>query len=462
MFEMVGMNVIALFSLFLLFVRVVTQDNPDKITSLPGQPNDIPFDIYGGYVTVNAKNQRKLYYFLAEAQKTAETKPLILWQTGGPGWSSLYAMLLENGPFTPTPEGKALLSVGWAWNNLANMLFVESPAGVGFSTSNNANDYTVGDDRTASDLVVFLAGFLGKYPKYVNRKFYLAGESYAGHYIPHLALKLTKANLSLDFKGFLVGNPWTYPKFDNNGTALFWFTHGLMSVEDFSTINRVCNFSQSGPFLIYPKTFSMNTLCLETITKVRKVLENINPYDIYEDLCTRISKTETDISSWERKIDQLRDNPCGELDLNLYLNRADVQKAMHADPMEWSMRSKVLHYSVHDLMTSMKQIWEELLLHHSNLKFLVYSGDVDAAVPWLGTILWIKDLEKDGTIKLVKDWSPWFVKDWGPFYPTSQVGGFTLEYDKLTFKTVRDAGHQVPSYQPRRGYEMLDNFLNPE
>ena len=454
---MVGMKTIALLSLFLSFARVVTQNNPDKITSLPGQPDNIPFDIYGGYVTVDAKNERKLYYFLAEAPKTAETKPLILWQTGGPGWSSLYAMLLENGPFTPKPEGKGLLSVECAWNNLANMIFVESPAGVGFSSSKNVSDYTVGDDRTASDLVVFLAGFLKKYPKYVNRKFYLAGESYAGHYIPHLALKLTKANLSLDFKGFLVGNPWTYPKLDNNGTTLFWFTHGLMSIEDYSTINRFCNFSQSGPFLIYPKTITMDKLCLETITKVRKVLEHINPYDIYEDICTRTtskSKIAKGISSWDRIIDQLRYNPCGELDLNLYLNRADVQKAMHADPTEWSMRSKVLNYSVYDLMTPMKQIWQELLLHHNNLKFLVYSGDVDAAVPWLGTLLWIKDLEKGGTIKLVKDWSPWF--------STSQVGGFTLEYDKMIFKIVRDAGHQVPSSQPLLGYEVLDSFLNPK
>ncbi|KAI6659294.1 hypothetical protein LOD99_14965 [Oopsacas minuta] len=454
--ERICLILLLLFSLF--FVRFVAQNNPDKITSLPGQPQNVPFDQYAGYITVNEKNQRKLFYFLVEAPENAASKPLVLWQTGGPGWSSLYAMLLENGPFTPSPEGKALDNNTWSWNLLANMIYVESPAGVGFSSSKVKSDYNVGDERTATDLIQFLTGFLAKYPKYKKRTFYLAGESYAGHYIPNLALDITKIKLDIDFKGFLVGNPWTYPKFDNNGTTLFWFTHGLMSIEDYSAINEHCNFNQSGPFLMYPNTYNMNKLCLAAITKVRKVLDIINVYDIYDDICMRDKFIGQ--GGWfsparksPLKNYNLEDNPCGPTDLTAYLNRADVQKAIHAEPQEWSMRSKAVTYSVQDMMTPMKKVWKQLLPYHNELKFLVYSGDVDAAVPWLGTLLWIKDLEKDGTINLVEDWNPWYGS-------TVQVGGFTLQYDKMTFKTVRDAGHQVPSSQPRRAYDMLNNFLN--
>ena len=41
-----------------------------------------------------------------------------------------------------------------------------------------------------------------------------------------------------------------------------------------------------------------------------------------------------------------------------------------------------------------------------------------------------------------------------------QVGGYTTANDKLTYATVRDAGHEVPSYQPLRAYNMFNAFLN--
>lgn len=40
-----------------------------------------------------------------------------------------------------------------------------------------------------------------------------------------------------------------------------------------------------------------------------------------------------------------------------------------------------------------------------------------------------------------------------------QVGGYQVEYEGLTFVTVRDAGHQVPEYQPQRAFALLKRFL---
>ena len=41
-----------------------------------------------------------------------------------------------------------------------------------------------------------------------------------------------------------------------------------------------------------------------------------------------------------------------------------------------------------------------------------------------------------------------------------QVGGYTTATDKLTYATVRDAGHEVPTFQPLRAYNMFNAFLN--
>lgn len=67
-----------------------------------------------------------------------------------------------------------------AWNTAANILFLDSPAYVGFSFSNSSDDKVVGDARTAADARLFLLGFFKKFPQYATRPLYLTGESYAG------------------------------------------------------------------------------------------------------------------------------------------------------------------------------------------------------------------------------------------------------------------------------------------
>lgn len=72
---------------------------------------------------------------------------------------------------------------------------MESPAGVGFSYSNTSSDYgTNGDRKTAADNYTFLVNWLRRFPEYRSRDFYIAGESYAGHYVPQLAHHILALN----------------------------------------------------------------------------------------------------------------------------------------------------------------------------------------------------------------------------------------------------------------------------
>jgi serine carboxypeptidase-like clade 2 len=54
----------------------------DKITSLPGQPK-VAFQQFAGYITVDEKQQRALFYYFIEAKAEPASKPLVLWLTGG-------------------------------------------------------------------------------------------------------------------------------------------------------------------------------------------------------------------------------------------------------------------------------------------------------------------------------------------------------------------------------------------
>lgn len=48
---------------------------------------------------------------------------------------------------------------------------------------------------------------------------------------------------------------------------------------------------------------------------------------------------------------------------------------------------------------------------------------------------------------------------WYPWYVEGEVGGYAVEYQNLTFVTVRGSGHFVPSYQPERALALFSSFL---
>lgn len=54
----------------------------DKITQLPGQPQ-VGFQQFSGYVTVDNKKQKALFYYFVEAEIDPVSKPLVLWLNGG-------------------------------------------------------------------------------------------------------------------------------------------------------------------------------------------------------------------------------------------------------------------------------------------------------------------------------------------------------------------------------------------
>lgn len=54
----------------------------DLVINLPGQPR-VNFRHYAGYVTVDEKNGRSLFYWFYEAETLPDEKPLVLWLNGG-------------------------------------------------------------------------------------------------------------------------------------------------------------------------------------------------------------------------------------------------------------------------------------------------------------------------------------------------------------------------------------------
>ncbi|GMK54848.1 hypothetical protein CspeluHIS016_0114340 [Cutaneotrichosporon spelunceum] len=204
------------------------------VPSLPGVPNMAdhpthPLNLYAGelpsYPGENAGGgegptgkDALIFFMMAKARRSAGKQRVIFWFNGGPGCSSFDGSLMEVGPFRTVPasqteSGKTELKlVEGGWEEYATMVFIDQPPGTGFSYI-PTNGYLHELDEASAHMVHFMTNFYKVFPELAGQETYLAGESFAGQYIPYFAdalLKTTKLP-KLNLKGIAIGNGWIDP-----------------------------------------------------------------------------------------------------------------------------------------------------------------------------------------------------------------------------------------------------------
>merc|ERR1719361_2932319 len=96
-------------------------------------------------------------------------------------------LLYEHGPYLINSDGKSFTKNDKAWNKVSNILYIESPVGVGFSYSDDER-YVMDDTSTTKDAADAIEYFFETFPSLEGRDTYISGESYAGVYVPALCL----------------------------------------------------------------------------------------------------------------------------------------------------------------------------------------------------------------------------------------------------------------------------------
>jgi len=121
----------------------------------------------------------------------------------------------------------------YAWNTNASVIYLETPAGTGFSLVGDTSNYATNDSISAHDNLQAVLQWFQKFPEYALNDFYIMGESYAGVYVPTLALNIIEYNIELVLKtinlmGIAVGNPCadSYIDTDKGLIGLVW-SHNL-------------------------------------------------------------------------------------------------------------------------------------------------------------------------------------------------------------------------------------------
>ena len=455
-------------------VATAQASNSDVVEALPGL--DIPvsqcWKSYTGYLDVEA-GTKALFHWYHEAVDDAASKPLVLWLNGGPGCSSLGGMFTELGPYVLDAAGAVTLNP-YSWNTVANVLFIEQPAGVGFSYPNA----TIDDATTASDTYEALVAFFAAHPELEGRDFYVAGESYGGHYVPNTAAAVEAGNAALtedgaariNLKGFMVGNGYCDWQLDFNANVANGRYHALTSQADFEAAQNACGGDFARCF--WPRDdVHCPAACGDAVEATTKwaMDGSIDIYDIYEDVCLDADqerlKTQAFVLEAERRsrradgrLGATTISPvfptCADTYVKKYLNTPAVQAAIGVragtipggawadcgvmtSQYEFNYASELPNY----------ERWTK----GGDLEILIYNGDADYILSHMGNAAWIANL----SLTVASPWTAWKGSD-------GQVAGYFETYaasGSFTFLTVKGAGHMVPKDRPRHALDMFARFL---
>ncbi|XP_077226861.1 serine carboxypeptidase 1-like [Tasmannia lanceolata] len=477
------------FTLFLTLFRI-SKAAPENalITHLPGFSGTLPSKHYSGYVSIDENHGKNLFYYFVLSERNPSEDPVVLWLNGGPGCSSFDGFVYEHGPFNfqagKEPETLPQLHLNpYSWSKVSNIIYLDSPAGVGLSYSNNSGDYSTNDTKTASDTHSFLLKWFEQYPEFRANPFYISGESYAGVYVPTLASEVVKgieAGLKpiLNFKGYMVGNGVTDEEFDGNALVPFAHGMGLISDDLFKEVHSACEGSYWNP---------ANDSCEEKLVLVEEDIGNLNIYDILEPCYhspkprgitadkgrlptsfRQLGETERPLAvrkrifgrSWPLRAN-VRDGrvptwpelgssvPCTDDEVaTSWLNNETVRNAIHARQENvsgtWDLCTGRIEYD-HDAGSMIKY---HKYLTTRGYRALIFSGDHDMCVPFTGSEAWTRSLG----YRIIDQWRPWFFNE--------QVAGYTQGYaNNLTFLTVKGSGHTVPEYKPKEALAFYSRWL---
>ena len=431
----------------------------DQVTELPGLTWNPIFNQFSGYLNLEG-TEKNIHYWLTEAETNPESAPIVFWTNGGPGCSGLIGFMTEQGPFRADIDGNLEPNM-YAWNKIVNMVFLEQPVGVGFSYSNNNDDYKIGDEQAAKDNLATILQFFEKFPHFNRSKLFITSESYGGHYMPTWADEIINYNdgqqysaMRINFQGFAVGNPYT-DYYSGVGAEMetYWGKQLLPKPLWDKYLENNC----TDPL----KQLNSST-CSLLILNFMKKIGNLNPYALDYPVC--LSQQQLKMREYlrdekENDSNSIQYEPCEDLYSSNYLNRMDVKVSLHVhQDIVWEECSRTTKYNLADKMLPMEKYYKTILNSktHPDLRVLVYSGDDDSVCGTIGTQRWIYNLGFPTTSL----WDTWYNTD-------GQTAGFITKFktpftkdSRFSFITVHDAGHEVPTYKPKDALELFEMYIN--
>ncbi|KAG8368502.1 hypothetical protein BUALT_Bualt15G0052300 [Buddleja alternifolia] len=180
-----------------LIINHTTAASQSIITTLPGYNDTLHFKLETGYIGVGENDEVQLFYYFIESESDPQKDPLVLWLTGGPGCSGfsglVYEICLLAFDYATFDGSLPSLTINpYSWTKIANIIFIDSPVGTGFSYAATSQGYTSNDTESAKHNYAFLRKWLLNHPTFLKNRLYVVGDSYGGKITPMVALEIAK------------------------------------------------------------------------------------------------------------------------------------------------------------------------------------------------------------------------------------------------------------------------------
>lgn len=416
------------------------------------KPCDSSVAQMSGYFDIQSSTNKHYFYWAFESRGNPLTDPVILWMTGGPGCSSGLAILVENGPCHINPDG-SLYNNPYSWNNAATVIYIDQPAGVGFSYADRSG-YDHNETEVAEDMYRFMQAFYTANPNLLTNPLFVYGESYGGHFAPATAHRLWQGNqqnegLHVPLTGLSVGNGLTEPQIQYKYYAELAYTW--------------CNTVKGAPCITetaYNQQVAQIPACIEKITACQA---NVSACADADNFCNNGQMgpyENTGLNPYDIRIPCDVPGLCYNLSSSTaFFNRPDVQEDLGvADRhITWA----TCDYTVNGMFGNdwMQNIGKQIPdLLESNIRVLIYAGDMDFICNWLGNKAWTLQLPwANQTAFSAATDRPWYV-DYVEAGFVRSVGNSRTNA-LLSFVQVHGAGHMVPMDQPARILQVVQSFL---
>ncbi|KAJ6607825.1 alpha beta-hydrolase [Mycena sp. CBHHK59/15] len=432
----------------------------------------------------------------------ADTDPWIIWLNGGPGSSSMIGMMTENGPLQVTGD-YSIVQNNFSWNKLADTFWIDQPVGTGYSTS-DATGYVPDEDQMGRDFVGFLTNLVKIFPSLANRPLHLAGESYAGTYIPYITKTIfSTPNPPVNLTKMIVGDGTlgsgatfeqvptlttieTYPQLISYDPDVFDY---------FKTQEHLCGYDlnftypQNGHFPPYATRRSAQNGRISKASRSAKrelvrreerrqswkrSLEGrangtLDPYYgcfIYFELLDYATNFSFPWSSPLGGIDvyNIPDalNPEVPSDPTVFMNDKKTRAALHAPTSKNWTQSFNFPFGGTANGTSFNDPSPEPMVFLSDLAtnatargvgIVFYSGNDDSLVPHRGTEVVIQNMTFGGVQGFTRKPATPFTDDKGNF------AGIIHQERNLTYALFKGAGHLVPNSVPEAAFVFVREFV---
>lgn len=425
-------------------LRVNKINNPEKLNIDPN------VNQYSGYLDILNEDKHFFYWFF-ESRNDPKNDPVILWLNGGPGCSSLTGLFFELGPSSIDAKLKPINNPH-SWNNNASVIFLDQPVNVGYSYLGENGDSSVSNTVAAGkDVYAFLKLFFKQFPQFnKGQTFHIAGESYAGHYIPVFAEEILshpaeKRGFNLD--SVLIGNGLTDP---------------LTQYSYYEPM--ACGNGGEPPILDQNTCDGMLDSLDRCLTLIQSCYDSES---IWSCVPASIYCNNAQLGPYQRTGKNVYDvrKPCEGGNLcypelqyvDDYLNQKFVMEAVGAEVSNYESCNFDINRNFLFNGDWMKPYQRQVtnLLDNYDLPILIYAGDKDFICNWLGNQAWTNELPW----KNQENFQTAQEKKWISEFDGDHIGDFK-SYDKLTFLRVFGAGHMVPYDQPGNALQMVNTWVN--